>query len=126
MLKPSAIEEFIEAINASPKLRREAQKALDGSKGPKRFVDLGKQNNYKFTEAKARAYFRSLLQAPASKAVADRKLKVIVGAKDATPAPRDAQLENAVVMLRTMNFTKTPAWTGFGFVRTLRSAKKSR
>ena len=124
MLKPSSIEQFIEAINGSAKLKRECQAALDGSRGPTAFVLLGAKHGYKFSQAQTRAYFRNILQTPASKAVSERQLSAIVGAKvDAELPQRDSQLQNAVVMLRGMSFKKTPTWTGFGFVRSVRAAR---
>ena len=126
MLKPSPIEQFIEAINGSAKLKRECQGVLDGSRGPKAFVQLGAKHGYKFSQVQTRAYFRSILQAPSAKAVSERQVGAIVGAKDAAElGQRDPQLLNAVLMLRGMSFKKTPSWTGFGFVRSVKARSKA-
>lgn len=116
MTKASAVEQFIEAINESPQLAREARAALDGSKGPRAFVELGAEHGYKFTQAQAQAYFRDIAEAPPSDLLSEIELRKVLGAKvDQEPAPRDRQLKSALTMLREMNFERPPRWTVFAF-----------
>src|SRR5215475_15750676 len=113
MVKRSAIAKFVEAVNASPELTRECEKALDGSKDAKKFVALGRKHGFKFTQSQARAYFRDVSQAPSGRALSKARLKAEVGAKvEDFPAPgRGQQLKNAISMLRGMSFKRPPEWT---------------
>lgn len=116
MVKPSAVQQFIEAINASPTLARECEKALDGSTDAKSFVALGAKHGYKFTQTQAKSYFRDIAEAPSAQELSEQQLKAVVGAKvDAEQPPRGEQLKNALSMLRGMNFSQPPTWTVFAF-----------
>lgn len=114
----TAIERFIAAVNASDKLRKECEEALDNSEDPGRFVELAAKNGYNFTEKEVLSYFENILHAPSSEAVSAQKLNYVVGAKDEPSGdlrPNSERLKQAVIMFRTMTFKKTPRWTDFGF-----------
>src|SRR6516225_4009106 len=108
MRAEALVESFIKAVNQDPKLLKECQAALDGSKIAKRFVALAAKHGFKFSESAANSYFRkNLLSAPSSTA------QYPVGAK-VIKEPESALLET-VRMLHRMSFKKAPRWTGFAF-----------
>jgi hypothetical protein len=107
MRAEALVESFIKAVNQDPKLLKECQAALDGSKNAKRFVALAAKHGFKFSESAANSYFRkNLLSAPSSK-------QYPVGAK--VMKEPDLTLLETVRMLHRMSFKKAPRWTGFAF-----------
>jgi hypothetical protein len=114
MRAEALVESFIKAVNQDPKLLKECQAALDGSKNAKRFVALAAKNGFKFSESAANSYFRkNLLSTPSSTALSTKQVQYPVGAK-VMKEPESALLET-VRMLHRMSFKKAPRWTGFGF-----------
>ena len=49
MRTEALVESFIKAVNQDPKLLKECQAALDGSKNAKRFVALAAKHGFKFS-----------------------------------------------------------------------------
>jgi len=114
MRAEALVESFIKAVNQDPKLLKECQAALDGSKNAKRFVALAAKHGFKFSESAANSYFRkNLLSAPSSTALSAKQVQYPVGAK-VMKEPESALLET-VRMLHRMSFKKAPRWTGYGF-----------
>src|SRR5215472_13089890 len=103
MRAEALVESFIKAVNQNPKLLKECQAALDGSKNAKRFVALAAKHGFKFSESAANSYFRkNLLSAPSSTA----QVQYPVGAK-VMKEPEPSLLET-VRMLHRMSFKKAP------------------